>query len=428
MNALTGELLRPPALRFDYSSTSARHFDARRGLRTYGPYDSGILDKDRIRAAVIFPSQYAKEKNALVNGLTNGYSSEYSSFIGFQRLFRIPLSVEREWSLSAENEREVRRAVQDLACQGNIDLALILTTSRNNGALYQTAKRELLGNGIPNQVVTVGKLRDAKQVPWVLENVALACYAKIGGTPWVVASESSRRELVIGISRAQDRDRQFVVGFVTLFTQDGDFLLLHSLAPVLEWDQEKYVKGLTALIVEAYHEYRQIQGTPNAIILHLCKRPGRFREVKAAQQALQQIGDAVPYALIHLNNDSSYRLFDAGHATYIPQAGLKVELGWRNALLLLDGRVGDRRYHRGVPRVLDISMDKRSTMSPDEFPHLVRQIYNFARVNWRGFNARAVPVTLNYSYLIARLIVEIGVNTWNQVISAGRLRDKAWFL
>ena len=423
MSVLTGELLKPPALRFDYSSTSARHFDARRGLKIYAPYDSSILGKDRIRAAVIFPSQYVREKGTLVNGLINGHGS----FAGFQRLFQVPLSVEREQSISAETEREFRRVIQELARQGDVDLALILVGSQNE-VLYQTVKRVLLGNGIPNQVVTVEKLRNVRQLPWVLENVALACYAKIGGTPWVVASEGNRRELVIGISRARDRNEKFVVGFVTLFTQDGDFLLLHSLAPVLEWEQEKYVRGLTKLIIEAYDEYRQIQGAPDAIILHLCKRPGRFREVEAVQQALQQIGDVVPYALVHLNDDSNYRLFDAGHATYIPQAGLKVDLGRRNALLLLDGRIGDRRYRRGVPRVLDISMDKRSTMSADEFPRLVRQIYNFARVNWRGFNARAVPVTLNYSYLIARLIVEIGASTWNQVISEGRLRDKAWFL
>ena len=321
----------------------------------------------------------------------------------------------------------MRLAVQDLARQGNVDVVLLVTTSENS-ALYQTAKRELLGNGIPNQVVTVGKLRKAKQVPWVLENVALACYAKIGGTPWVVASESSRRELVIGISRAQDRTNKFLVGFVTLFTQDGDFLLLHSLAPVLEWEREQYVQGLAQLIVEAYHEYRKHEVTPDAIILHLCKRPGRFREVEAVQQALLQIGNAFPYALIHLNDDSSFRLFDASHPTYVPQAGLKVDLSTHKALLLLDGRVGDRRYGRGVPRVLEISMDKRSTMPVDEFPRLVRQIYNFARVNWRGFNARAVPVTLNYSHLIARLIVEIGANGWNQIISAGRLKDKGWFL
>ena len=136
MSTFIGELLKPPALRFDYSSTSARHSDARRGLRIYGPYDSGILGKDRIRAAVVFPSQHAREKDALVNGLMNGYSSEHGSFIGFQRLFRIPLSIAREWPLSVENEREVRRVAQDLARLGNVDLVLILIASQN-GALYR---------------------------------------------------------------------------------------------------------------------------------------------------------------------------------------------------------------------------------------------------------------------------------------------------
>jgi hypothetical protein len=424
MSVFTGELLDAPALRFNYSSASAQDPDARRGLKIYGPYDSGIFDKDRIRTAVIFPSDYTREKDTLVGGLINGHNS----FMGFQKLFRIPFSVERELPLRREDEKEVQRAVQDLARQGDVDLALVIVTSQNE-AVYRTVKQVLLGNGIPNQVATIRKLRDAQQAPWVLENVALACYAKIGGTPWVIASKDNRRELVIGISRAQDRTKQIVVGFVTLFTQDGDFLLLHSLAPVLKWEREKYVSGLAKLIAVAYDEYCEIQGKPDAIILHLCKRPGRFREVEAIEQALRQINASVPYALIHLNDDSSYRLFDASYAPYyIPQAGLKVDLSRHNALLLLDGRIGDKRYRRGAPRVLDISMDKRSTMPVDEFPRLVRQVYNFARVNWRGFNASAVPVTLNYSYLIARLIAEIGANTWNQVISEGRLRDKAWFL
>jgi argonaute-like protein implicated in RNA metabolism and viral defense len=348
--------------------------------------------------------------------------------MGFQKLFRIPFSVERELPLPREDEKEVQRAVQDLARQGDVDLALVIVTSQNEVA-YRTVKQLLLGIGIPNQVVTIRKLRDEQQVPWVLENVALACYAKIGGTPWVVASNDNRRELVIGISRAQDRTKKVVVGFVTLFTHDGDFLLLHSLAPVLKWELEKYVNGLTKLIIDAYDEYCKIkEEEPDAIILHLCKRPGRYREVEAIEQALQQINASVPYALIHLNDDSSYRLFDASHNTCIPQAGLKVELSRRNALLLLDGRTGNKRSRRGVPRVLDISMDKRSTMPVDEFPRLVRQVYNFARVNWRGFNASAVPVTLNYSYLITRLIVEIGADKWNQAISTCKLSDKAWFL
>ncbi|GIV13816.1 MAG: hypothetical protein KatS3mg021_2098 [Fimbriimonadales bacterium] len=167
---------------------------------------------------------------------------------------------------------------------------------------------------------------------------------------------------------------------------------------------------------------------PQSLVLHLCKRPGRYREVVAVEQAIREIGVGIPFALVHLNDDSTYRLFDTAHSTYIPEAGLKVDLSQRESLLLIDGRVDDKRNRRGIPRVLDIVLDKRSSIDQGEFPHIVRQVYNFARVNWRGFNARAVPVTLNYSYLIARLIVEIGSSSWSQVISNGRLRDKAWFL
>ena len=67
-------------------------------------------------------------------------------------------------------------------------------------------------------------------------------------------------------------------------------------------------------------------------------------------------------------------------------------------------------------------------MNWEEFPRLVRQVHRFARVNWRGFNARAVPVTMNYSKLICDLVLEIGMDRWNDIIAGGKLRDKAWFL
>jgi len=423
MSNLYGEILTPPLLRFDYSSIASQHANPRQGLKIYGPYDQNLLGKTNIRFAVIAAPGVQNPKDALVNGLCNGTGP----FQGFKNLFRVPLLLQKERVISIESESEVRNAAQKIAKDGDVDLVFIITSSHRED-LYRVGKLELLGNGIPSQFVEGEKLSDPNQAPWILENIALASYSKIGGTPWVVASRSNKRELVIGVSRAQDKAKRYVVGFVTLFTQDGDFLILHSIAPVLEWEQEKYVGGLSCLIVEAFEEYKRNQGDPEAIVFHFCKRPGRFREVEAAQQALQKLKVSIPYALLHLNNDASYRLFDASHRTYVPQSGLKVNMSQHCALLLLDGRVNGERRRRGIPNVLEISLDKRSTISVDEFPSLVRQIYDFARVNWRGFNAQAVPVTLNYSYLIARLIVELGANNWSVIISSGRLRDKAWFL
>jgi argonaute-like protein implicated in RNA metabolism and viral defense len=422
--SLTGEILPQAALRFDYSSDPARHQQARAGLRLYGPYDGNLQRARTITCQVIFAGSTAREKETRVRGLTQGLGP----FPGFQRYFRLPIVVERERQVFGESEPDLRRAAQQ-AAQDAPDLVFVVTSYKND-QIHATVKAELLGNGLPNQVVTAPNLRDANQTPWVLENLALSSYAKAGGTPWVVATDDRRRELVIGISRAQDKSGNVVVGFVTLFTQDGDFLFMSSLAPKpFGWNRDEYVEGLASLVRDAAAEYEHRQGKPQSIIVHLCKRPGRWREVEALINAVEEIGGNVPYALLHLNDGSNFRLFDTSDPTYVPRSGIAVDLSRRGALLLVECRIpGQQRRLRGVPRVLDISLDSRSTMDSDEFPRLVEQVYRFARVNWRGFNARAVPATLNYSYLIARLVAEIGADRWNGVASAGRLRDKASFL
>ena len=417
---LFGQILPPVKLRFNSASTYATEFASMRGIKRFGPYDAGLFAQESIHYAIIYPSHVTVQKTALLEGLLKG---EGSIFGGFEQWFRARISFDYDKSLSNEDVATLKQAASEVVGK-NCELVFVLTTQRSE-PLYRECKAILLGNGIPCQFVIAGKLQDAYQRPWILANLALASYAKVGGTPWVVADMGKRSELVMGVSRAQDKDKKYVVGFVTLFNQDGDFLFWHSKTPVVEWD--RYVEGLGGMIVEAFNEYVGLYDVPESLVIHCHKRPGSG-ELEAINGALQQIGQDIPYALLHLNEYSSYRLFDTSHSTYVPPTGLKVDLGQRQALLLLDGREGDKRNRIGVPNVLEITMDRRSTMPFSEFPRLVRQVHCFAKVNWRGFNARSVPVTVNYSYLISKLVLEIGISNWNPIIAAGKLRDKAWFL
>jgi len=425
----SGEQLTPPALRFDPSSIQASHQNARRGLILYGPYDAQRLGKDRVTASLIYPQGLERERDIVKEGLIHGNGA----FPGFQDLFQIPIDFIDERRAKSEAWSDFSGEIKVILGGTSPDIVILLTSCKNE-EIYRMAKAQLLGNGIPSQVVTGQKLANRDQVQWMLGNIALQIYAKAGGTPWTVQSTSRPHELVLGISRAVDRQRNLVVGFITLFTYDGDYQFLYSLSPKpTEWSKlDEYRDALAELIVEAYTEYKRQQGAPTSLVIHLCKRPGKYREIPAVEQALDRIADTVPYALVHLNDDSSYRLFDTAHATCIPETGIKVNLSSHSALLFLDGRPpgipGAPRRKRGVPRVLEVVMDRRSTMQVNEFSRLVRQVFEFARVNWRGFNAQALPATLNYSYLVARLVAEIGAQNWNPIASAGRLRDKAWFL
>jgi len=425
MRYFAGEKLQQPSLRFDPSSITACSPWPRRGLKKYGPYDVRILGKDSIVCGLIYCNKISKIKEIFCDGLINGIGP----FNGFQSLFKIPLEIHSEQRIDNENVNEIQRAIQALPIN-QLDLVLLLMSERNE-SVYSKAKEVLLGCGIPSQVVLAQKISSPKSIPWTLENIALQCYAKIGGTPWTVASSDTQKELVMGVSRAQDFQKNFVVGFITLFTNDGDYQLMYSMAPrPINWENvNEYKSALATLIVDAFNEYSREHDVPDSIVIHFCKKPGFFREVEAVEQAIQKIGSQIPYALLHINDFSNYRLFDASHPTYIPETGIKVELYDNTALLLLDGRTREKgRQKRGIPKLLEVNMDHHSTMSGDEFPRLIEQVYNFARVNWRGMNAQAIPATLNYSYLVARLVAEIGAANWNPIATQVRLRDKAWFL
>lgn len=423
MSFLVGEVLERTQLRFSRASPLARHEDARRGLRAYGPYDWSTLGKDKVSASIICPKSLTQAAETLSQALTKGKGY----FPGFQQLFRIPLRVNGQVVLESETPDEITRAVARISTDSP-DIVYLVTGARND-ALYSAAKGALLGNGIPSQVVTAAKLEPSDQLQWVVENIALASYAKIGGTPWVVAARRPIRQVVIGVSRVQDRSGSMIVGIVTMFTQDGDFLLSDYVAPKpLEWNTEAYVSGLSELIVSAYHQYELEFGAPHSIVLHLCKRPGKSNEVDAAMRAVLQIGTNVPFALVHLNDDTNFRLFDTSQSHCVPPAGLTVPLARHRHIVLLDGLVLGKRVRRGVPNPLEVSLDSRSTVDRDACPELVRQVADFSRVNWRGFNAYASPATLNYSYLIAKMISEVGIANWNAIAASGRLRDKAWFL
>jgi len=414
---LYGEILKPPSLRFSHSEKGVTEQLPKKGLYRYGPYDANLLRQDEIKCIVLYPANCSTEKEIFCNGLLRGEGK----YEGFRSLFRLPLRFMDEKQFSSQGD--IPGILRDIVNK-ETDIVCVLLDGQNLN-LYGKIKQELLGNGIPSQVITIEKLRDSRSRQYILENISLAIYSKIGGTPWTISTDNEENQLILGVSRAQDPNKKYLVGFVVLFTYEGDFIFINSSAPVVEW--ERYVEGLKDLIKSSIQEYSQLKGMPESIIVHLHKRPG-YKEIQSIDEALSSIGENIPYAIVHINEYSNFRLFDSSHPTYVPPSGLLVNLSSYEVLILSDGRVGESRKKVGVPRVLDVRIDRRSTISPDRYPDIFKQIYEFSFINWRGFNAARIPVTLNYSKLIARMIIEVGTNNWNSIITQGKLRDKAWFI
>lgn len=410
---MIGEILQPPDLRFNYASTYARDKSPKRGLRRFGPYDLEHLQKDVIKCIVFYPSGKENVKEILIKGLISGEGY----FNGFESLFRIPIKFIDEFSYS-ENDFEI--LIKNVIAEyHDIDLVYFLLEKRKP-EIYRKSKFLFISSGIPSQMICIDTLLNIQGLQFILENIALASYAKIGGIPWTISTKKDENILLMGVSRTKD-EKGFLVGFVTIFTYNGDFLLLNSAAPVIEW--EEYLENLSELLISSIKEFEMKVGDPSKIILHLSKKPGK-KEIDAIKSALDE---DVPYALVHINDFSNFRVFDSTHPTYVPPKGLMVRLSSHEALLVNRGRMNGWTKI-GVPRVLNVRMDKRSNINSAEFLDLVRHVYDLSYVNWRGFNAESIPITLNYSRLIARVIRDIGAEKWNDIIARTRLRDKSWYL
>ncbi len=414
---LYGEFLQPAKMRFNRSSSYAESDSARSGLIRYGPFDSDYLKKDRIKVTVICEKSLEITAKKLVDGMNQGDGL----FKGFSHYFKINLDFSNNLLYVDENELDLK--IRDI-CGSKPDLVYIIMRNRQQN-FYKKYKLILLNAGIPSQIILVNTLNKAG-LSYTLENVSLATYAKIGGTPWTVSSDKKENNLIIGISRVKDKSNKFLVGFVTLFTNEGEFLLMHSKAPVISWDN--YVIGMKDLIKMAITEFEIKQGKPDSIIIHFHKRTG-WKEVEAIKTALEETKNHIPYALVHLNSFSNYRLFDSTTNTFVPEKGLKIQLSQFESILLLDGRKPTTMRNKlGVPRVMHIRIDKNSTIDPSRFATLIKQIYNFSQLNWRGFLSTSIPVTLKYSHLIAKMIVDVGCENWNPSVFENSLYDKSWFL
>ena len=87
------------------------------------------------------------------------------------------------------------------------DLAFVITSEkqealRGNDSPYLVCKSVFMGQGVPVQNIQIETVR-GDGLAYPLDSIALASYAKLGGTPYVIAAAAAMtQELVIGIGSA----------------------------------------------------------------------------------------------------------------------------------------------------------------------------------------------------------------------------------
>jgi hypothetical protein len=96
-------------------------------------------------------------------------------------------------------------------------------------------------------------------------------------------------------------------------------------------------------------------------------------------------------------------------------------------LLALTGAKEVLQAEHGIPRPVLLRLHRGSTFS--DMTYLARQVYFFASHSWRAFTPSGLPVTVDYSRMMAKLLGQLDTTTnWQPDVLIGRTGSRRWFL
>jgi hypothetical protein len=334
----------------------------------------------------------------------------------------------------------------DAAIVGILDEHAFLADSLNP---YMQAKALLLGVGIPVQHIRLSTAtQPANGLQYILQNVALSLYAKMGGVPWTVDQGLAvDDEVVVGIGTAEtggDRfaARQQYVGITTVFRGDGNYLLGHLSR---ECSYADYPQVLRENTVRVLQELRQRngwrQGDTVRIVFHAHRPLKKIEVANIVKSCVDEVGQdlQVQFAFLTVSHEHPFRVTDpdfagvstrngqAMKAKMVPPRGRIVQLGRYTRLLCSKGPTLIRRPQTPLPAPILVSLHADSTYR--DLQYLAEQILKFTNLSWRGTQPADDPVSIYYSQLIAKELSRLrSIEGWSPAVLNTRLRHSMWFL
>ena len=434
-----------------------------RGLENFGPFDSRRFDKKEPQIWLIYPEEQSREVERFAGALFEGTAPQKGRFAaGLRRIYGLE-RIYRQFTPVKAVGRNATAGDYIAAMKADFksaDLAIVVLRDEDTEAsdsLYLGVKAYLLGQGIPSQEAKISKITaSSANLPYILETMAVAIYAKLGGTPWTVApSVPMFKELVFGMAYAEFggrfRARKRYAGIATVFSNDGTYLLTAT-SPRCKYEEytERLAETVYRTLRRLADDYGWLPDDLVRVVFHSPKpltRADTTAVLKAAHAALvesgiKEISSAFltvrrghPFTVVDRNADGRAQYVDRidgrkGRATVgqrFPSRGTVVNLGRSKRLLCVGAANLAIREDSGIPRPLQIELHRDSSFT--DMAALVRQVYEFTGLSWKSTKPGTAPVTIAYSRMIAEMMTRLDeVPGWSDELLDTRLRRSRWFL
>lgn len=409
--------------KLDYSTLNLRKYifannetdnSQYKGINKHGPFK-------KVSKKITYYYIYHKDHIEYVNDFIKALNGEtFKTFEGLKK-FHLPNQTKVNTkgipikSFSEDVERYLPSELEK-----NYILIAILPSEEEK--FYFNLKNICLRKNIPLQVVHLDTIINKNKLKWSIAGIALQILAKLGGIPWIVKAENTNC-LIIGIGQSVEKDNERklkrFLAYSVLLDSSGKFLTIEPIAEATNKNEylERISQRISEIIKEKYSSYKKI-------VFHIPEKI-KLDIIKKIENVLKKIKENIELYIIRLNDESKFFGYNIGNNSLIPYESSYIKLSKKEFLLWTEGLNDDnstakKRY--GNPIYIEFYYPDQNNVDYESF---LQDILNLSGINYRGFNAKSLPVSVFYPKLISKFYKYFNKHNLQIVIEK---KERMWFL
>ena len=375
-------------------------------LEQIGPYKANA-ENETVNITIVA----LKENEGSLNYFTKQLSTKIN------KLFRINVQYSFSW-VDKDSVQSFSEAILPINSK-NADLVIFVVKQEQKFmnpkfSPYFYCKAKLIGQEVPTQCICIETIKRSND--FILSNISLNIYAKLGGTAWgIEKKDTTKKELIVGIGATVNYKKQQVMSIANVFDNSGVYLA-GACNPII--DYENYAHELEKLLIELFDSV--LYGEKDVhLIFHLFKSASKNKEIKALENVIKHFKDInITYAFVHLGYGHNFRIYYNDGNNDLKK-GQYIHISQDESLLIMNDK-------SNVP--LKITVDKRSNFK--DIYYISQQIFAFAHLSERSFKPSKKPITILYPSIMAGLIEKLKmIDNWDyDKLKVKGVTEKLWFL
>ncbi len=379
---------------------------------------------------------YRKQDHSLSQDLFRALRGDtFATFPGMQKMFNLPISGDNVSAavISDFIPTEITRIRDriDTDAAGRHVVPIILTPFGRNddpddNAAYWRLKHVFLEKDLPIQVVHTKTVSDRNKLKWATASLGVQIFAKLGGIPWKVKPRLGKC-LIVGIGQSHQRvgeNTKRFFAYSVLTDSSGIFKEVRVLGD--DVNEQSYISSFGKNLRKIFEDYSDQYSN---FVVHSTFEIRRHEldtiaEVLAEKKKQSQSGEFVS---LKFNDKHHFFGFSVHHNSRVPYESSTIRISKSEYLVWFEGLQDSQKpLSKVIGNPLHVKFTyPREELSKEQQKAHLQDAINLSGANWRGFNAKSLPVSVYYAQLIAKYLKEFDRH---QLPPLNVKTIKPWFL